>query len=255
MKLFDSHAHYEDDQFSEDRHEKLEALRKSEVAMVLNCCSDVSVFDTIIEILDRHDFVYGSIGVHPHWVTRTPENFLDLIRRYAKHPKVAAIGEMGLDYFFDEPKPLQKRIFREQLELAKELDLPVIIHDRDAHEDVMEILEEYQPAGILHRFGGPADLLKKAFSLGMYVSFNNDLSYPAWRQPHIDCLMETPWERLLIETDCPFAPPFERSAERCESSDVKNVVSLIAKLRNVSEEFVAEISYENAKRVYRIGNP
>ncbi|MBR2768824.1 MAG: TatD family hydrolase, partial [Solobacterium sp.] len=192
MKLFDSHAHYEDVQFAEDRHERLEALRESEVAMVLNCCSDVSVFDTIIEILDRHDFVYGSIGVHPHWVTRNPENYLDLIRRYAKHPKVIAIGEMGLDYFFDEPKPLQKRIFREQLELAKDLDLPVIIHDREAHEDVLEILEEYKPAGILHRYGGPVELLKKAFSFGMYVSFNNDLSYPAWRQPHIDCLMETP---------------------------------------------------------------
>lgn len=254
MELFDSHAHYEDAMFDKDRHERLDALKDSDVRYVLNCCSDVSVFDTVIEILERHEFVYGSIGIHPHWVCETPENYLDLIRKYAKHEKVVAIGEMGLDYFWKEPKDLQERIFRQQLELAKELDKPVIIHDREAHDDCIRILEEYKPRGILHRYGGPVEHLQKAFSWGMYVSFNNDLSYPAWRQPHIDCLMATPWDRLLIETDCPYAPPYERENDRCESSDVANVVRLIAELRNVSEEFVAKTSAENAKRIYGI-NP
>ena len=252
MKLFDSHAHYEDGMFTKDRHERIEALRDTEVSMVLNCCSDVSVFDTIIDIVEHHDFVYGSIGVHPHWVCDTPDHYLDLIQKYASHEKIVAIGEMGLDYFFNEPKDLQKTIFRQQLALAKEMNMPVIIHDRKAHEDCLTILEEYKPEGILHRYGGPAELLKKAFSWGMYVSYNNDLSYPEWRQPHIDCLMETPWENLLIETDCPYAPPYERKEDRCESSDVRNVVKLIAELRGVSEEFVAGVSMENAKRVYRI---
>lgn len=252
MELFDSHAHYEDAMFDEDRHERLEALRDSDVKHILNCCSDVSVFDTIIEILDRHDFVYASIGIHPHWVLETPDNYLELIREYAGHERVVAIGEMGLDYYFSEPKDLQKRIFREQLELARELDKPVIIHDREAHEDCIRILEEYRPQGILHRYGGPVELLEKAFSWGMYVSFNNDLTYPAWNRPHIDCLMATPWERLLIETDCPYAPPYERENSRCESSDVYNVVKVIARLRGVSEEFVAEVSARNAKEVYRI---
>ena len=252
MKLFDSHAHYEDALFANDRHERLEALRESEVSYVLNCCSDVSVFDTVIEIAERHDFVYGSIGIHPHWVKETPKNYLDLIRRYAAHEKIRAIGEIGLDYFYDEPKDLQKRIFREQLELARDLGMPVIIHDREAHEDCLEILAEYRPQGILHRYGGPAELLKQAFSWGMCVSYNNDLSYPAWRQPHIDCLLETPWENLLIETDCPYAPPYTKKDQRCESSDVRNVAALIAKIRHVSEDFVARISLENAKRVYRI---
>ena len=130
--------------------------------------------------------------------------------------------------------------------------MPVIIHDRDAHEDCIRILEEYRPAGVLHRYGGPAELLEQAFSWGMYVSFNNDLSYPAWKKPHIDCLMVTPWDRLLIETDCPYAPPFERENDRCESSDVRNVVRLIAELRGVSEDYVAMVSTENAKRLYRI---
>ena len=238
--------------FALDRHERLEALRSTEVRYILNCCSDVSVFDTVIENVENHDFVYGSIGIHPHWVLETPDNYLDLIREYLKHDRIVAIGEMGLDYFWHEPKDLQERIFREQLELACELDMPVIIHDREAHEDCIRILEEYKPQGILHRYGGPVDILQKAFSWGMYVSFNNDLTYPAWRQPHIDCLMATPWDRLLIETDCPYAPPFERENDRCESSDVRNVVKVIAQLRNVSEEFVAKVSMENARKVYRI---
>ena len=252
MRLFDSHAHYEDAMFDNDRHEQLEALRSTEVTHVLNCCSDVSVFDTVIELCDQHDFVYGSIGIHPHWVLETPDNYLELIRKYAMHEKIAAIGEMGLDYYWKEPKDLQKRIFREQLELAKELDKPVIIHDREAHEDCLKILAEYQPAGVLHRYGGPVDLMKQALSWGMYISFNNDLTYPEWNQPHIDCLMECPWENLLIETDCPFAPPYEHRDERCESSDVRNVVRVIAELRGVSEDFVSETSYRNAMKLYRI---
>ena len=252
MKLFDSHAHYEDAMFDSDRHERLEALRKTDVKYVLNCCSDVSVFDTVIENCEAHDFVYGSIDIRPHWVRERPDNYLDLIRKYARHEKIAAIGEMGLDYYWKEPKDLQERIFREQLELAKELDMPVIIHDREAHEDCLKILSEYRLQGVLHRYGGPVDLMKQALSWGMYISFNNDLTYPAWNKPHIDCLMACPWEQMLVETDCPYAPPYERENDRCESSDVRNVVRVIAKLRNVSEDFVADITYENAKRLYRI---
>ena len=252
MKLFDSHAHYEDALFDRDRHERLEALRSTDVTYVLNCCSDCSVFDTVLENCEAHDFVYGSIGIHPHWVCDTPDNYLDLIRKYARHEKIVALGEMGLDYYWNEPKDLQERRFREQLELAAELNMPVIIHDREAHEDCLKILSEYRPQGVLHRYGGPVDLMKQALSWGMYISFNNDLTYPAWNKPHIDCLMECPWEQMLVETDCPYAPPYEREQDRCESSDVRNVVRVIAALRNVSEEFVADITCENAKRLYRI---
>ena len=252
MELFDSHAHYEDAMFDSDRHECLNKLKETNVKCVLNCCSDVSVFDTVLQIVNTHDFVYGSIGIHPHWVLETPENYLDLIREYVKNDKIVAIGEMGLDYYYDEPKDLQAKIFIEQLQLAKQLDMPVIIHDRDAHEDCIRILEQYKPQGVLHRYGGPVDILQKAFSWGMYVSFNNDLSYPMWQKPHIDCLMNTPWENMLIETDCPYAPPFEKENQRCESSDVYNVVKLISKLRNVSEEFVAEVTFNNTKKLYRI---
>lgn len=253
MQLFDSHAHYEDAMFDKDRFQRLDALKNSDVKYILNCCSDVSVMPTVIDIVNKYDFAYGSIGIHPHWVLETPDNYLDIIRQYAKNPKIVAIGEMGLDYFWKEPVDLQKRIFCQQLELAKELDMPVIIHDRDAHEDTIEILEKYKPnSGILHRYSGPVDILKRAFNLGLYISFNNDLTYPRWNAGPIACLKETPWDRLLIETDCPYAPPYDRENDRCESTDVANVVNLIAQIRNVSPEFVSQVSLENAKRVYRI---
>lgn len=252
MKLFDSHVHYEDAQFNQDRIERLNHLKETDVKMVLNCCSDVEVFDTVLNIVDQFDFAYGSIGIHPHWTLETPDDYLDRIRECVKHPKIVAIGEMGLDYFWNEPKELQKRIFKEQLSLAKELNMPVIIHDRDAHEDTIEILEEFKPKGVLHRYSGPVEILERAFDLGMYVSFNNDLSYPEWNEAPIACLMATPWDRLLIETDCPYAAPYKRKEERCEAEDVRNVVKMIAELRGVSEEFVAQKSYENALRVYEI---
>lgn len=252
MKLFDSHVHYEDAQFNQDRIERLNHLKETDVKMILNCCSDVEVFDTVLNIVDQFDFAYGSIGIHPHWTLETPDDYINRIRECVKHPKIVAIGEMGLDYYWNEPKDLQKRIFKEQLSLAKELNMPVIIHDRDAHEDTIEILEEFKPKGVLHRYSGPVEILERAFDLGMYVSFNNDLSYPEWNEAPIACLMATPWDRLLIETDCPYAAPYERKEERCEAEDVRNVVKMIAELRGVSEEFVAQKSYENALRVYEI---
>ena len=252
MEIFDSHAHYEDALFSADRFERLEHLRQTQVKYILNCCSDTEVMPIVMDIVNKVDFAYGSIGVHPHWVCETPDNYLELIKNYIRHEKIVAIGEIGLDYFWNEPKDLQERIFREQLQLAKEVDMPVIIHDRDAHEDTIKILKEYKPKGILHRYSGPVEILKEAFDIGMYVSFNNDLTYPAWNKRPIECLMNTPWDRLLIETDCPYAPPFERESDRCESYDTIRVIYEVARLRGVSPEFVAKVSMENALKVYEI---
>ena len=250
MKIFDTHAHYEDKMFDEDRYQVLDEIENSEVECIMNCCSDEGVFDMVIDLVEHYDFVYGSIGIHPHWVLEVSDGYLDKIQELAKHKKIVAIGEMGLDYFWKEPKDLQKKIFVEQLELAMELNKPVIIHDRDAHEDVLEILKRYKPQGILHRFGGPVQMLKEAFEWGMYVSFNNDLTYPEWNKPHIDCLMATPFDRLLIETDCPYAPPVEEREGRCDSRDCRRVVEEIARLRNVDAQFIAEIAYDNALRAY-----
>ena len=166
MQLFDSHAHYEDAMFAADRYERLRRIKDSDVKYILNCCSDVEVMDTVIDIIEKFDFAYGSIGVHPHWTAQTPENYLEKVEKLAAHPKVVSIGEIGLDYFWDEPKDLQKKIFVQQLELAQKLDMPVIIHDRDAHEDTIEILEQYKPRGILHRYSGPVNILQKAFDFG-----------------------------------------------------------------------------------------
>ena len=157
MELFDSHAHYEDAMFDTDRYDRLRHLKNTDVKYIMNCCSDESVFDTVTDICNKYDFAYGSIGVHPHWVLSCSGSYLEKIRELAKNEKIVAIGEMGLDYFWDEPKDLQKKVFIRQLELSKELNMPVIIHDRDAHEDCFEILRKYKPQGVVHRYGGPTE--------------------------------------------------------------------------------------------------
>ncbi len=252
MEIFDSHTHYEDAMFDTDRFERLEHLRKTDVKYILNCCSDVSVMPTVIDIVEKVDFAYGSIGVHPHWVCDNPPDYLEIIKEYVNHEKIVAIGEIGLDYFWNEPVELQKEVFCRQLELVKDLDMPVIIHDRDAHRDTIEILKMYRPKGILHRYSGPTEILQTALDMGMYVSFNNDLTYPDWNKRPMECLMITPWDRLLIETDCPYAPPYERENDRCESYDALRVIYEVARIRKVSPDFVARVSVENALRVYGI---
>ena len=249
MKLFDTHCHYEDTQFDEDRWQRLDELRNTDIK-ILNCCSDESVFDTVMEISSRYDFAYCSIGIHPHWCMSASEIYLDKIAKLAENPKVRAIGEMGLDYYFDEPEEIQKRVFRQQLELAAELDKPVIIHDRLAHEDVMEILRKYRPKGILHRYGGPLELLQEANSWGMYMSINNDISHPGWKTRHADILLGVSLDRLLVETDAPYSPPFGSENRRSEAADVSCVIKEIAKARNIDIEQLSNILYENALQAY-----
>ena len=252
MKLFDSHAHYEDKMFENDAFEVLDSLKDTNVAKVLNCCSDVEVFDRVMDIAHKYDFMYCSIGVHPHWVMETPDDYLARIEELAADPKVVAIGEMGLDYFFDEPKDVQERIFRQQLELAQKLDKPVIIHDRESHEDCFRILREYKPQGIIHRYSGPYYLLKEALDWGMYVSINNDLTYPGWIDEYGQWIREVDLDHLLIETDCPYAPPHGSGKERCTSADVVDVLKCVAALKGVSEEELADITYRNTLKAYRI---
>ncbi len=250
MKLFDTHCHYEDPSFDQDRHQRLEALRNTDVRYILNCCSDESVFDTVLEIAHQHDFAYCSLGIHPHWCLSASESFIERISVASGDPKVRAIGEIGLDYYFDEPVEIQKQLFEQQLQLACDLNKPVIIHDRLAHEDVVQLLQKYRPKGIIHRYGGPLELLEKPFSWGMYVSINTDITQPYWEKKHGDLLYGIPLERLLTETDAPYAPVYGSQNARAEASDVLSVVETLARYRGIDAEQLAEIAFENALQAY-----
>ena len=250
MKLFDTHCHYEDPSFDEDRDEQIEALRNTDVRHILNCCSDESVFDTVLDIAHRHDFAYCSLGIHPHWCLSASDDYLVKISKAAEDEKVRAIGEIGLDYYFDEPPEVQKQLFEQQLQLACDLNMPVIIHDRLAHEDVMEILKKYQPKGILHRYGGPLEILQPALKWGMYVSINTDITQPYWLKKHSDILFGVPIEQLLVETDAPYAPVYGSKRERAQADDVYFALEKVAEYRHIDLNELAAVVYESALEAY-----
>ncbi len=250
MKLFDTHCHYEDAAFDADRYERIKSLRNTDVERFLNCCSDESVFDTVMSIAESSSSAYCSIGIHPHWCATVSENWIQRIAELANNPQVIALGEMGLDYYFDDDRDLQKAVFRNQLELAEQLGMPVIIHDRLAHQDVMDILREYKPKGILHRYGGSIDLAMEAINWGMFVSINNDITYPGWEERHGDLLYGLPLENLLAETDAPYSLPFGSNKKRSEADDVRTVIETIASYRKIDAERLADIIFENSLRAY-----
>jgi len=251
--IFDTHAHFEDALFNDTRFEVLDKLQANGVVNVLNCCSDVEVIPTILELLDKYDFLYGSAGVHPHWTPETPDNYLDILRDALKHPKMVALGEIGLDYFWPDDKQVQMRMFVEQMELAKELDLPVIIHDRDAHDDVYPVLEKYRLPGIVHRFAGDLNHLKKVLDMGMYISFNGDITYPEWNETLLKVIAAVPNDAFLLETDAPYMPPKVLEDQKiCDPTMIPHIVQVIADIKKMDPQEVCDITYKNALRAYRL---
>ena len=252
MELFDSHAHYEDAMFNGDRKERLEHLRDTDVKYILNCCSDVSVFDTVIDIVNNFDFAYGSIGIHPHWVCETPDDYLDKIRELAKNPKIVAIGEMGLDYFWQEPKDLQKKIFTRQLELAKELDMPVIIHSRDAAQECFDMIKKSGVRkGIIHCYSGSAEMAMEYVKMGFYIGIGGVLTYSNARKT-VEVAEEVPLNRIVLETDCPYLAPVPNRGKRNDSTMIKYVAEKLAEIKNISVEQVYFVTSQNAKDVFEL---
>ncbi len=248
---FDSHAHYDSRQFDADRDELLSSLPGMGVEGVIDPGCDGESSRLALEIAERHDFVYAAVGWHPQeWESWTAES-LGEIRALARHPKAVAIGEIGLDYYWDrEHKPLQEEMLRAQLELAIELDMPVIIHDRDAHADCLRITLEY-PAlrGVFHCFSGSAQMAEQLLRAGWYLGFDGPITYKNARR-NLEALAVCPLERLLIETDSPYLTPEPNRGKRNDSSQLRYVVQKAAVVKGVSEEAVAAATAENARRLF-----
>lgn len=253
MHYFDSHAHFEDAQFAPDRFAVLDDLfARGVVQGIVNSCSDMGVVPTVVELASRYERVWATVGVHPHWCLEAGEGYLDVLREAAGNPKIVAIGEIGLDYFWDEPRDVQLRVFEEQLDLARALDLPVVIHDRDAHGDTVAVLQNARPCGVVHRYAGDVASLEKILQLGVYVSFGGDMTYPQWSAAPLAALRATPPERILIETDCPYAPPRDHENERCDPSMLGPAVAIIAREKGISEAEVIALTAANARAAYGI---
>ena len=250
--IFDTHAHYDSGAFNADRFEVLSALREEGVGLVVNPGCDVPSSRMAVELAERFDHVYAAVGIHPGDCEGAGEAELEAIRALAKHEKVVAIGEIGLDYYWDTnpPKEFQQHIFRRQIELALEVNLPVCIHDREAHGDSLSIVLEY-PAlrGVFHCFSGSPEMAQELLKRGWYLGFDGPITYKnARRSPEVVAV--TPLERMVIETDAPYLTPVPFRGKRNDSRHLSYVIDTLAQWKGVSAQEMERITWENGLRLY-----
>ena len=254
--LFDTHAHYDDGKFDEDRDAVIESLRENGVGAVVDIGCSFDSIPKALAIAEKYPFVYASVGLHPNDAQAAEDNpeTLNILSSYLENPKVVAIGEIGLDYYWDEaPREIQKKWFRAQLSLAEETGYPVIIHDRDAHGDTLEIIKEFpKVTGILHSFSGSPEMAAELIKRGYYISFSGVLTFKnAARLPEV--AKTVPLDRMLVETDCPYLAPHPYRGKRNDSTLMRYTAEKLAEIKGMTYEEVCEITFENAKRVYRLG--
>ncbi len=248
--IFDSHSHYDDEKFNDCRNELLSHLPNNGVFKAISCSVDGNSARNTLKIAEKYDYLYAAVGIHPE--NLKSNTTISEIESLAKHPKCVAIGEIGLDYYFDgENKEEQLSCFEEQIILAKKLNLPIIVHDREAHADTLNILKKYKPKGVVHCFSGSVDMAKEILKLGMYigvggvVTFKNSKKLP-------DVVEIIPDNRLLVETDCPYLAPEPYRGKLCHSGLITFTARKIAEIKNTTLEDILNITKNNAIELFNI---
>ncbi len=251
--LYDSHAHYDDSQFDSDRHIIIEEAHKNGVKFINNIASNIESSKASIALAEKFDYVYATVGVHPSDVMGMTENDIDTLRTLAQHKKVVAIGEIGLDYHYDDTSEEEQKIWlAPQLELAKELNLPVVIHDRESRNECMQILKSHKISnGVVHCFSGSAETAREFLKMGFHISFTGVITFKNARRA-IEALKVIPMDRLMIETDCPYMAPEPFRGKRNYSGYVYRVAEKIAEIKNLSPQEVAQITTDNAIKFFNI---
>ncbi|MBB6638269.1 TatD family hydrolase [Cohnella thailandensis] len=248
--LFDTHAHMDSPKFDEDREEMIERAREAGIEKIVNIGFNRETIPTTMELAEKFPFVYAAVGWHPtDAIDMRLEEDLAWIERLCAHPKVVAIGEIGLDYYWDtSPKDIQHTVFREQIRLAKRLRKPIIIHNRDAHADVVRLLQEEgasEVGGIMHCFSGSWETAKQCLDMNFYISFGGPVTFKNARVPK-EVLEKVPNDRLLIETDAPYLTPHPHRGKRNEPAYVRLVAQAAAEIKGISEEEIAKITMRNS---------
>lgn len=235
-KIFDSHSHYDDESFNDDREEVFKHLKENGVIGVINCASSYESVSITNQLTKTNDFIYGALGIHPENADElTDERLLEIKELIKINNKIVAIGEIGLDYYWDEnpPREVQKEVFRKQMQLAKELNLPVVIHDRDAHADTLEIMKEFpEVIGTVHCFSGSVEFAKECLKLGYYIGITGVVTFKNAKKL-VNVVKEVPLDRLLVETDCPYMSPEPNRGKRNQSSYIKYIIEKIAEIKGI----------------------
>lgn len=254
-KFIDSHAHLDDERFDDDRDRLIESLYEDGIEAVLNPGADLKTSRAAVALGDKYPFIYAAVGCHPHDSKFMDDDTMNIFRELAKNKKVIGIGEIGLDYYYDNSdRETQKIWFREQIRLAKELDLPYIVHDRDAHEDVFKIMKEEHYSGtrgILHCYSSSVEMAKEFVKLGFYISLGGPVTFKKAKTPKL-VAKEVPFDKLLIETDCPYLTPEPFRGKRNEPKYVKYVAEEIASIREVSIDMVSEQTKKNFNKLFNL---
>ena len=254
MLFFDTHAHYDDEQFDADRAKLLASLPQNGVALVVNPGCDIATSLCARAMAREYPHMYAAVGYHPENCGEYMEDDLDILRELAKDPKVVAIGEIGLDYYWEQnpPREFQQKVFRDHLALARELDLPVIVHDREAHADTLSIVKEFPDVrGVFHCFSGSIEMARELWKMGWYVGFDGPLTYKNAKKV-VEVAREAPMDKILLETDAPYMAPVPVRGTRNDSRNLVHLVRALAELRGMSEEEVAAQTMENGKKLFGI---
>jgi TatD DNase family protein len=257
MNLIDTHTHLDFPQFDDDRERVIERAANAGVRAIVDVGTDLASSQAAVALAEAYSQVYAAVGVHPHDAKTLTEEMLEELRALASHPKVVAVGEIGLDFYRDlSPRDKQRRAFQQQLALAREIGKPVIIHDREAHTEVMDILRHWvegshKSVGVLHCFSGDLVMAQEAIELGFYISIAGPVTFKNARRLR-ELVRQLPLEKLLVETDCPYLTPQPHRGKRNEPAYVKLVAQEVARIKELSLEEVARITSDNAQALFAL---
>lgn len=248
---FESHAHYDDERFDEDRDNILASFPAEGIETVVNASSDIKSSKASIALSEKYPFFYAAVGVHPHEVENITEADIDELRELSKHPNVVAIGEIGLDYYYDlSPRDLQRHWFKRQLELADELKMPVIIHSRDAAQECFDIIKNSNVRnGVIHCYSGSAEMAEEYIKMGFYIGVGGSLTFKN-NKKGVETVERIPIEKILIETDSPYLAPVPYRGKRNDSRLLKYVVERISQIKNIPENDICNITKNNAQNLF-----
>lgn len=250
--IFDTHAHYTDEAFDEDRASLLAELKNNEVTGIINCATDLASSKASLKLADSYDFIYAACGIHPHEASNIVEGDFARLSDCFKNKKCVAVGEIGLDYHYDfSPRETQLEVFEKQLMIANYLNLPVIIHDREAHEDSLRLLKKYKPRGVMHCFSGSVEMAMEILDLGLYIGLGGAVTFKKAKKP-LAVAEAVPLDRLLLETDCPYMTPEPFRGRRNDSSFIKYTADKIAEVKHIEVSYLLALTQKNAKTLFNI---
>lgn len=253
--LIDSHAHLDDQKFDIDRDMIIKNLKNNGIELVINIGSDLQTSIASVSLAEKHENIYAAVGVHPHSADEVDDSTIEILKSFAKREKVVAIGEIGLDYYYDNsPRDLQRKWFKEQLKLAKQVDLPVVIHTREAAQETFDILKEAQDGslrGVLHCYSGSAEMAAEYIKLGFYISFAGPVTFKNAKAIR-EVAKVVPLDKLLVETDCPYLTPEPHRGKRNEPIFVKYTAGIIADIRGITYEELAKATNRNTRELFKI---